>query len=453
MTRLGKVMLVTILALVLLGAALLYAGAINFTKVDRAERPLAEDATAASGERATYNGYLRVYIVEPVSRYLDYEGRQYQYGFLGFAVNQAISVNDGQIYSDTVIWTAGSFAPLSDHNIMAVGVVLESTGHTAYSNPPSGYPFTAHYVDATAASTPGVRDTDEPTAPYTHTVFVEEATQTGCSFCPLARQALESLYNSGTYQFHYVAMVANNAQAYNFLDTEYNFYGTPTTYYDGGASVVVGGYPSQYWHYYSDPIVTNSTRSVNPVKLAIKLNYISTTQISVEYVVKTSNQAPPAPSTPTGPLFVRVGESVQFGTVADDPDGDAMEYRWSFDKDDTTAWTEPYTPGTPCLGYSSWDSPGVYSVSAQARDYWDESASWSGELQVVVYRCGDPDGNGIVTISDAVFMISYIFGGGTAPDPTESGDADCNGILTISDAVYLITYIFGGGPAPCASCA
>jgi hypothetical protein len=62
---------------------------------------------------------------------------------------------------------------------------------------------------------------------------------------------------------------------------------------------------------------------------------------------------------------------------------------------------------------------------------------------------GDVNGDFIVNISDAVFLISYIFGGGPAPDPLEFGDVDCNGIVNISDAVYLINYIFGGGPAPC----
>ncbi len=66
--------------------------------------------------------------------------------------------------------------------------------------------------------------------------------------------------------------------------------------------------------------------------------------------------------------------------------------------------------------------------------------------------CGDADGNSIITISDAVFLIAYIFSGGPAPDPLSAGDADCNSIITISDAVYMITFIFGGGPAPCASC-
>lgn len=68
------------------------------------------------------------------------------------------------------------------------------------------------------------------------------------------------------------------------------------------------------------------------------------------------------------------------------------------------------------------------------------------------YVCGDADGSEIVTISDAVLLINYIFAGGPAPNPLLSGDADCSGSVTISDAVYLINYIFAGGAVPCASC-
>lgn len=79
-----------------------------------------------------------------------------------------------------------------------------------------------------------------------------------------------------------------------------------------------------------------------------------------------------------------------------------------------------------------------------------------GELVILTalngFNCGDADANDIVNISDAVYLISYIFGGGPAPDPVESADVDCNLIVNISDVVYLIAYIFGGGPAPCAAC-
>ncbi len=81
-----------------------------------------------------------------------------------------------------------------------------------------------------------------------------------------------------------------------------------------------------------------------------------------------------------------------------------------------------------------------------------EDVNLNGIGDACDFVCGDADGSGIVTISDAVYLISYIFGGGPAPDPLESGDADCSTVITISDAVYLISYIFGGGPAPCAVC-
>jgi hypothetical protein len=68
------------------------------------------------------------------------------------------------------------------------------------------------------------------------------------------------------------------------------------------------------------------------------------------------------------------------------------------------------------------------------------------------YICGDADANTIVNISDAVYVISFIFGGGSPPNPYLSGDVDCNVIVNISDAVYLISYIFGGGDPPCAAC-
>ena len=68
------------------------------------------------------------------------------------------------------------------------------------------------------------------------------------------------------------------------------------------------------------------------------------------------------------------------------------------------------------------------------------------------FICGDASGDHSVDISDAVYLISYIFGGGPGPAPYLAGDADCSQSVDISDAVYLIAYIFGGGAQPCASC-
>lgn len=74
------------------------------------------------------------------------------------------------------------------------------------------------------------------------------------------------------------------------------------------------------------------------------------------------------------------------------------------------------------------------------------------ETVIAPWICGDPDRNELVNVSDAVYLINFIFGGGPNPDPLLSGDVNCNSVVNISDAVYSIAYIFGGGPAPCATC-
>lgn len=66
---------------------------------------------------------------------------------------------------------------------------------------------------------------------------------------------------------------------------------------------------------------------------------------------------------------------------------------------------------------------------------------------------GDANGDGLVNITDAVYIIQYIFANGSRPQPIELvGDADCSGFLNITDAVYIITYIFAEGPPPCSPC-
>lgn len=73
---------------------------------------------------------------------------------------------------------------------------------------------------------------------------------------------------------------------------------------------------------------------------------------------------------------------------------------------------------------------------------------WQNFSAAGVCFCGDADNNSMITISDAVYLITYIFAGGPAPNPICLGDADGNNLVSISDVVYLINYIFAGGPAP-----
>jgi hypothetical protein len=96
---------------------------------------------------------------------------------------------------------------------------------------------------------------------------------------------------------------------------------------------------------------------------------------------------------------------------------------------------------------------GDVSFTAQAADALDDSDQKAFSIHILPdWICGDADGDELVNISDVVFLVSYIFGGGPAPEPLQAADANCDTNVNISDAVYLVSYIFGGGDAPCAAC-
>ncbi|MGB5107489.1 MAG: dockerin type I repeat-containing protein [Candidatus Zixiibacteriota bacterium] len=91
---------------------------------------------------------------------------------------------------------------------------------------------------------------------------------------------------------------------------------------------------------------------------------------------------------------------------------------------------------------------GLNSAVDKAQNWICEHGIAPGADICSACACGDADNTGIITISDAVYLINYIFAGGPAPVQLCLGDADGTGIITISDAVFLINYIFAGGPAP-----
>jgi hypothetical protein len=61
---------------------------------------------------------------------------------------------------------------------------------------------------------------------------------------------------------------------------------------------------------------------------------------------------------------------------------------------------------------------------------------------------GDANGDGIINLGDAVYVLNYLFKGGPAPNPLDAGDANCDGTVDLGDAVYILNYLFKGGPPP-----
>jgi parallel beta-helix repeat protein len=66
----------------------------------------------------------------------------------------------------------------------------------------------------------------------------------------------------------------------------------------------------------------------------------------------------------------------------------------------------------------------------------------------VPFTRGNANADDNTDLSDAVFVLTYLFLGGTAPSCEDGADADDNGALEITDAVYLLNYLFLGGLPP-----
>ena len=108
-----------------------------------------------------------------------------------------------------------------------------------------------------------------------------------------------------------------------------------------------------------------------------------------------------------------------------------------------TLSSEGLLSGTP-TGTGSF---GFYAVAQDVAGSKDEQP-----LELIVaatFICGDANSDSKINVSDAVYVINYVFSGGDAPAPLESGDTNCDTKVNVSDAVFIINYVFSGGNTPC----
>jgi len=115
-----------------------------------------------------YGGRIRIYVIELESTlWNDYSGNPYWHAFLDFAENKAINIPAAGSISDTFTWdgSAAGYPSITVDNIQVILAVFGDEGHTSYSDPPSGNPFTAYYSDECIATLPTELPNDPPEDP------------------------------------------------------------------------------------------------------------------------------------------------------------------------------------------------------------------------------------------------------------------------------------------------
>lgn len=89
---------------------------------------------------------------------------------------------------------------------------------------------------------------------------------------------------------------------------------------------------------------------------------------------------------------------------------------------------------------------GSYVVAGETRDAGGADA-FLGKVRSGFFTRGDIDGDGGLTVADALGVLRALFRGGEL-SCLDSGDVDDSGQLDITDAVATLLYVFAGGPEP-----
>ncbi|KYK25330.1 hypothetical protein AYK24_05160 [Thermoplasmatales archaeon SG8-52-4] len=142
-----------------------------------------------------------------------------------------------------------------------------------------------------------------------HTVFIEEATGESCYYCPGVSEVIDELFKSGDYNFYYVSMVADYPKALNHLNNDYNLYGQPTVFIDGGFKVELGGGHTKEEvdvSEYIKAITTTEDRNVPKIMVNVTVDYKNgSNNFTTNIVVKNYEG-----TTYTGTLKVHLAEIV-----------------------------------------------------------------------------------------------------------------------------------------------
>jgi len=130
---------------------------VNLTAVWLGNARIDIDVNVLNYETSSYSGHIHVYVteVESTMGWNDTTGHPYTFPLLDYAFNQDISIAASGTWAGSLIWDGHNYTDGQGHdfgniqfgNLQVIAVVFNSEVHQGFSDPPSGFPFDAYYVD------------------------------------------------------------------------------------------------------------------------------------------------------------------------------------------------------------------------------------------------------------------------------------------------------------------
>lgn len=372
--KLGKpsIKSITLVFVSLLCIAGFASAGLENASIESSAVPLYDDAV-------DYKGTLRLYVVEPVSRWLDYDGGEYHYGFLDFALVESVSIPDQQTYQTTTTWSGD----IDEDNVMVIAAVSNDNPQQGFANPPTGYPFEAHYVDATAGAHPGETAYNFINETYTHSVFAEEGTATWCPYCPSVGNALSEAYYEYDVPFYFVALISDMSSTAADRLEELNLYAYPSVFFDGGYKVSVGGGGSGAS--FANKVMNYAQKNVHQLNLSVSVEWLGAGELEISTSIKNiGDQHPPSVASPVGPSDGNVGFTYSYAATGIDSEGDAVSYQFDWGDGEISDWSRLRNSGSEYSENHVWAEQGEYDVSVRVKDEIGYVGEWSEPTTVTI---------------------------------------------------------------------
>jgi len=145
---------------------------------------------------------------------------------------------------------------------------------------------------------------------------------------------------------------------------------------------------------------------------------------------------------------------------AQDPDGDPVEgtvlddYWFVENPLHTPVNTPSCTGGNPSI--LTWTPDlsdlGSWIFSFISTDECGAADTTEVTLRVWFPFCGDLTADDLIDLGDLIYLVSYLYKSGPAPEPLCRGDANCDEVVNVSDVVRLINYLYRSDMPPCFDC-
>jgi hypothetical protein len=95
---------------------------------------------------------------------------------------------------------------------------------------------------------------------------------------------------------------------------------------------------------------------------------------------------------------------------------------------------------------------GLFQIPLRVSESGGEQRILTRTLSLSIGKLhGDIDGQPRITLSDLIYLVHYLYRGGSSPADLTLADTNCDGVVDLLDAVLLLNYLYEQGPHPCFS--